>query len=166
MLYYNSKAGQNPTQIHLWLFAYNGVLFFDMVYVQVIWLIYCYITVVPAQIFIDQYTLLIEQLKPLEVAEAMKLSNLLTEFDYKVILDAPIDLIRSCYILTHVQCMETPKMFDFLDVLKEIPNQDHLYNTFIGGEEVNSFHQISVAIYNSCNNFYNICLHVSFQINS
>ena len=59
--------------------------------------------------------------------------SLLTEVDHKIILDAPLDHIRNCYILEHVRHM---KASTFLDILKEIPDQKHLWNTLADGKSL------------------------------
>lgn len=62
--------------------------------------------------------------------------NLLSEVDHKIILDAPLDHIRNRYILEHVCHMTTPKLFAFLDILKEIPDQKYLFDTLSGGKYI------------------------------
>jgi len=88
----------------------------------------------PAHIIINHYSLLLQELQPLEVIEVMMLHNLLSEVDYKTILDAPLDHIRNCYIVEHVRHIEPSNLCTFVSILKEIPDQKHLWSTLVNGK--------------------------------
>ena len=106
----------------------------------------------PARTVINHYSLLLREIKPLEVVEAMMSHNLLGEVDHKIILDASLDHIRNCYIVEHVRHMKTSNLLTFLNILKEIPDQEHLWNTIGSGKYlllVNTVHLYVYTIHNT-----------------
>ena len=74
--------------------------------------------------------------RPPEVVKLMMSHHLLCELDHKIILEAPLDHIKNCYILEHVRHMEASDVLKFIDILKEIPDQKHLWITLTDGESI------------------------------
>ena len=109
-------------------------------------------TTSPPQL-INHYSMLLQQLDPLEVVELMMSHHLLCELDHKIILEAPLDHIKNCYILEHVRHMEASDVLKFIDILKEIPDQKHLWITLTDGETLQS-----VKYYCPLHTYVHICI--------
>ena len=91
--------------------------------------------------------------RPPEVVKLMMSHHLLCELDHKIILEAPLDHIKNCYILEHVRHMEASDVLKFIDILKEIPDQKHLWITLTDGETLQS-----VKYYCPLHTYVHICI--------
>ena len=104
------------TQIHMYEYG--------MVHTQ---LVCMFLHVVnPAQIFCKYYLYLIENVQPIQVAKMLYYTNLFSEYDLDVVLNIPIDHMKSIYIIEHFRHMGAPGIFTFLDILHKIGNQKQI----------------------------------------
>ena len=94
---------------------------------------YVYLPENPTQILCDQYSFFMENLQSSVVCTMMEQEKLLSGADLHVILNAPMEYMRNCYIFEHARHMETAELFKFLDILQKFDSQKHISEILING---------------------------------
>ena len=92
-----------------------------------------YLSENPTEILCDQYSLFMANLQSSVVCKVMEQKKLLSGADLHVILNAPMEYMRNCYIFEHVRHMETAELFKFLDILQKFDSQKHISKILIDG---------------------------------
>ena len=73
-------------------------------------------------------------MQPIQVSKMLYYIDLFSEYDLDVILNIPIDHMKSLYILEHFRHMGATGIFTFVDTLCKIGNQKQISNVLRNGE--------------------------------
>ena len=124
--------------------------FYFCLYIRIqIWYVCLYTFLVnPTQIFCKYYLYLMEKLQPVQVCKMLYYKKLLSQYDLDVIVNMPIDHMKSLYIIEYFRHMGATGIFEFVDILLEIGNQKQISKILRNGEL--NVYTYSVYVYVLC----------------